>query len=398
MIVNVGKLKYRFATSLIAIFCLLISAGICAQETFAEWERNNQAAIEQSVLPITERALKEGFDVVYIELRADVEELKTATGLTTDEIRWIDNFLAAMAASVLPADTTTANEALDELGSLARGAGGRTVNGAELLQSACQKVRSAVQRNPFDPDDDPITGDFIILEPRNDSAGEIRFDRDEGSTVARELWRIAFLWGGAIAKSNAQCMTVTARAITDASERWDNFMTNVAGDQFMWETLINGWLGERFDSLAGTLAYPPEWQLRIVHPEPVMVVSMEGSTEFKPRIAVEALGYRKLTPSSGYMARNGISLVLTLPASNDEETGYGLLYTRKAATFGVISQKISGQGNVISLVFGITLADRLENTSKKLKQRRQLIEDQLEAVRDAIDDCRDDLGDCVLGL
>jgi hypothetical protein len=89
-----------------------------------------------------------------------------------------------------------------------------------------------------------------------------------------------------------------------------------------------------------------------------------------------------------------LSLVVTLPASSEEDTGYGLLYTRKTATFGIVSQRISGEGDVISLVFGITLADQLENTSKTLKKRRELIESQLEAVRDAIDKCRNDSAAC----
>ena len=387
MIIDRRVWKIRIVAVLVAVLFLLGSHVTTAQETFEQWFSNAGPELEQEAKEYVQRTIDEGFAIVYSDLMGRASDLKTTAGLSNSESGWIDDFVVTMESSRNP--ESAAVEALGETGSLTLVGGGRTAEGTSVMQSACQKVRSAVRSNPINPIEDPFDGTFVIMEGRPGEA-EIRIARTETSKIARELWRIGIDWQSAITKGNADCMDTTAAAIAAASDRWDLFMANAVADQFPWETLLNGWLGERFDSLAGTLAYPPEWQLRILHPEPVMVVSTEGSTEFKARIAVEALGYRKLSKGNDYRARNGISIVLTLPASSAEKIGYGLLYTRKAATFGIMTQKIEGQGDVISLVFGLTLAERLENTSNKLKERRQMIEDQFGNLKEVLEECRED--------
>lgn len=184
---------------------------------------------------------------------------------------------------------------------------------------------------------------------------------------------------------NRPNVEVTAELIRQANERWLQFETNVIHDQYPWETLLfNDWLAGASPRFRGTLTHPPTQQLRALHPLPTAVLDVGGSdTLFRPRLSVEVLGLRHLNKTD-YTPKSAVSVIATLGAEADESTGWGLLYTWKRGSVGVIYQDTAVDDDVIGLVFGIDLANQVNSRRNDLMDEWRNLRTRLEGQEERL--------------
>lgn len=182
---------------------------------------------------------------------------------------------------------------------------------------------------------------------------------------------------------NRPNVEVTTELIRRANERWSKFETNVIHDQYPWETLLfNDWLAGASSRFSGTLTHPPTQQIRAIHPVPTGILDISGGdTLFRPRITVELIGLRYLDEID-YVPKRAISLITTLKAEAGESNGWGLLYTWKRGSLGVIHQEVSQNDDVISLVFGIDLANQIESKRNGMMEKWETLRAELHSMSD----------------
>lgn len=180
---------------------------------------------------------------------------------------------------------------------------------------------------------------------------------------------------------NRPNVEVTAELIRQANERWSQFETSVIHDQYPWETLLfNDWLAGASSRFRGTLTHPPTRQIRALHPVPTAILDVGGGdTLFRPRLTVEVLGLRYLDEAD-YTPKRAVSVIATLEAEAGESTGWGLLYTWKRGSVGVVYQDTAVDDDVIGLVFGIDLANQVESRRNDLMEEWRTLRSQLEEL------------------
>jgi len=169
---------------------------------------------------------------------------------------------------------------------------------------------------------------------------------------------------------NRPNVEATAELIRQANERWTMFETNVIHDQYPWETLLfNDWLAGASSRFTGTLTHPPTLQIRAIHPVPTAIFDASGGDSlFRPRLTFEVLGLRSLNESD-YTPKRALSVIMTLKAESTESNGWGLLYTWKRGSFGLVQQKVGPGDRAIGLVFGIDLANQIDSERNNLMKR-----------------------------
>ena len=184
---------------------------------------------------------------------------------------------------------------------------------------------------------------------------------------------------------NRPNVEATAELIRQANDRWSKFETNVIQDQYPWETLLfNDWLAGASSRFTGTLTHPPTQQIRALHPVPTAILDVSGGdTLFRPRLTIEVLGLRYLNESD-YTPKRAVSVVMTLKAESGESNGWGLLYTWKRGSLGVVYQETSPNDDVISLVFGIDLANQIDSKRNDLMERWKKLRMDLEALEEQL--------------
>ncbi len=210
----------------------------------------------------------------------------------------------------------------------------------------------------------PNAGSYVIAKGRKN---EILIPPKSTSSVDRSIWRIGLIAQYIIGAANLPLMEATNLVIAQARDDWKAFMENAVGDQFVWETIFNSWAANHLPPIAGTLSTPPRFQLRIVHPTPVVVYSTLGGIEAEPRLAVELFGVRRF--GRDYAPNGGVSLIGIFPSDRDQGTGWGLLLTRKRFSFGITKQEFNNGEDIVALVFGIDLAAQLQNQQGGLRER-----------------------------
>lgn len=238
---------------------------------------------------------------------------------------------------------------------------------------------------------DPDRGNYAV----GGGANRIVTPRDSTSSVDKAIWRLGLIAGAVIGEANIPLMEATQQAVSDARVRWDAFMANVVADQFVWETMINGAAARRLPRIAGTLTTPPQYQLRILHPTPVLSYSTEGGAQADLRLAVEVLGIRRFA-SETYEPQAGLSLVAIVPGEREEDTGWGLLFTLKRFSFGLARQEFDNGEDVTGLVFGLDLAAELGNDQSGLRVALDGRLACLEATIDARTEPRDETKQSVM--
>ena len=92
-----------------------------------------------------------------------------------------------------------------------------------------------------------------------------------------------------------------------------------------------------------------------------------GETVFRPRISVEVIGLRTLNEGD-YTPRRAISVIATLKSESNEANGWGMLYTWKRGSVGVIHQEFENGEDVIALVFGVDLANAIQSRRNSLME------------------------------
>lgn len=82
-------------------------------------------------------------------------------------------------------------------------------------------------------------------------------------------------------------LTVTAKAIKDAKERWEILMRE-GMSQYPWEAAFNGWVIG-----GGTIQFPPSRQWVLVHPELGVEISTDGIKDLRAKevMAIELAGH-----------------------------------------------------------------------------------------------------------
>lgn len=180
---------------------------------------------------------------------------------------------------------------------------------------------------------------------------------------------------------NRPNVEVTAKLIRQANERWSQFETNVIHDQYPWETLLfNDWLAGAWSRFRGTLTHPPTQQIRALHPVPTAILDVSGGdTLFRPRLTVEVLGLRYLNETD-YTPKRAVSIIATLKADAGESNGWGLLYTWKRGSVGLVHQKKAIGDNVIGLVFGIDLANQIQSRRNNVMEEWRTLRTRLEEL------------------
>ncbi len=216
--------------------------------------------------------------------------------------------------------------------------------------------------------------DCVIADPTFDNF--VEFDCDAEYRHAIDIWRrteiadrILNTW-----KSGARA---DSRARIRASEvRWEQFAAKVTSDQFPWETIANGWLIE------GTIATPPRYQFRLVHPIAVLSYADEEG-EYDEEIGVEVFGMRSY--GEQYDPEWGLSVFALLESGNATDTGWGLSLSRASFTFAVVEQDTVGKQDDTKILLGYNLARLFENKKNELADRRRELLDRLDQFKADLD-------------
>lgn len=361
-----------------AIGCALLWTGAAhAQQTFKEWlaaaDGGDPALHERLIAEqraFRERVGTDGIRAVIDDLRKQAEALLPPGGSRAGAN---DKVLALLAN--LQVFQTGLDQPEDMLGGAL--AGTDTMSGTELAAAGfAAEIGPAVVRNPFfDMGKSVAQPGYFIAEG---DEHEIAIQGNSTSTVDQEIWRIGLIAESALGEENRAAMVATRSVITASKNRWDHFMDNVVAEQFIWETLFNGWIGAD-----GTLTTPPRRQWRIAHPTPVIAYSTEGGTQATARLAVELIGIRRYAAET-YEPRSGVSLIGIVPGDRAEKTAWGLLWTRNRYSVGLARQRFDNGDDVVALVLGIDLADRLQKKGEKVRARVTEIDKRFECVRTKI--------------
>lgn len=333
--------------------CIAVLPGFAlADEDIISWF--DAQALANEAAPWMLKARSQGLGTTVGEIRAEVMELQVRAAPGTDDRAHIDTFLELM-NEVRARDIDLAICLTPTLEEPPRTEATTVVN--SIMTSSCEFAA----RNPFKAQLKQVSPGGVTV-----SDGRLDFLPNDTSEVSKQLVRYAFYLNAMLTAANLPRMQATADAIHAARTRWDEFMSNVVHDQFIWETLFNGWLAKSSGAFAGTLSQPPTAQLRIVHPAPVLLYSNEDGSQFQPRIGVEMLGYRRFNASRAYRPSWGISAMMLLPGSSTEEIGWGLSYTSKRLTIGVAWREIDGNDDVFTIVIGAKAADLFTNEATGL--------------------------------
>ncbi|MDO3378181.1 hypothetical protein [Geoalkalibacter halelectricus] len=350
---------------------LLLAQAAWAAADFEQWWEQSDTLREEQILTALERAEVLGVALIFEEIHREVSALDLDPALAERERAWVGAFLAAMERCWTPGGVSAA-AILEELE-------GQNIDTPtlDLEQRLVSRHRAEFICNPYDPRPSQVDPSFVIFEGH--PQGEIRIQPDDPSRVAQTLWQHAEVLRALLNQENLIYLQDTSAAIAAANQRWQNFQRHALSDQFPWETLINGWLGEHFHSLGGTLAEPPRSQLRLLHPLPLAAVTLEGRTAFKPRLGVEALGVRRYAAES-YAPRWGASALLILPGERRENLGYGALLLYRQLALGVAWQDDEERRDGLLLVLGVDLAGMIEKRGTHLRQRVQQVRERLDAL------------------
>ena len=261
---------------------------------------------------------------------------------------------------------------------------------ADLEASRVTGSRQFTSQNLFQVSNTPDANDstypvFGFGEIRSDCQGleplrvtPVRVPSASTAKTDKLILAYAMLMSEKTWEYNRLYALATAERIQAANVRWSNFEVNVIHDQYPWETLLfNNWLARSSKKFRGTLTHPPTRQLRALHPVPTAILDVDGEeTLFRPRLSVEVLGIRYLNDGS-YTPKRAYSIITTLKAEDDEGFGWGLLYTWKRGSVGIIHQE-KGDDDVIGLVFGIDLANQIDSKRNDLMEKYQKLRDDIE--------------------
>ncbi|KIH77729.1 hypothetical protein SAMN05660860_01215 [Geoalkalibacter ferrihydriticus] len=354
---------------------LLLAQAAFAAATFETWWEQSQAQRSEERQRALERAEVLGLSIIYEEIHAEMRDLSKDSELNQRERDWTASFMQAMELCWTP-DGPAAGALLHALEHQDRHSAP-----AAIAQDLRRSFREHFTCNPYDPAPSQVDPTFLIFEQRPDM--EIRIQPEETSEVAQTLWLNAEILQSLLNQENLVLMQDTSAAIAAANRRWQNFQRHALADQFPWETLTNGWLGERFEALGGTLAHPPRTQLRLIHPLPLAAVTLEGKTAFKPRLGVEALGLRRYEKET-YAAHWGVSALLIMPGDRQENLGYGALLLYRKASIGIGWQDDEDGRDGLVVVLGIDLAELINNKGRNLRQKVQQVRQSLYEVGERI--------------
>ena len=245
----------------------------------------------------------------------------------------------------------------------------------ELGQALQAQARQIALENPFSQATVEVVG--VVDDAGNENfyfamgtepGPRILTGVDDPSRVQKEIWRTAWIASALLESSRLPYMEATAATAELAAMRWSTFMNSVVADQFVWETLFNGWVGKRLPRIGGGLMDPPRHQFRLMHPTPVVAYTSEGGAQADVRLAVEVFGIRAFRRES-FEPRSGLSLVAIVPGSREEDTGWGLLWTQRRFSFGIAQQEFDDGTDTTALIVGLDMAREARNEAAGLKSR-----------------------------
>ena len=227
---------------------------------------------------------------------------------------------------------------------------------------------AAVKTVQFDTDVD----EFCVIADRT-FPNHVVYDCDSEYRHAINIWRRTELVRALVDDWKQEAREYSLARIRESEQRWQQFSANVTGDQFPWETVVNGWL------LPGTVATPPHYQFRLLHPIAVLSYA-EDSGRYDEEIGVEVFGLR--TYGDNYEAEWGLSIFGLLESGDATASGWGLSLSRKNFTIAVVAQDTTDKDDDTKLLLGYNLAALFENKSAEwaeLKKQWQARLDRFES-------------------
>lgn len=343
------------------------------------WLEDTQRADGEAALAAVQQ---EGLAAYYEKTRVEVEALGRAPDATAQDRAWVASFLQVMdefrKPSVAKADAVLAEAPVN-------------ATPRDVSSSLNSELRGILRGDPFNVSSQNQRDFKIFSGLRGENppvSVEISIPPDSTSRIARELFRKSAALSIVIVQQNLPAMEFVSESISQAKDRWDKFMANAISDQFMWETWVNaGLAGSRFETFSGSLAYPPRTQLRVLHPAAAQLVALEGETTFKTRIAIEVIGLRRFSAET-YEPSQGFAIAAIPKASPQESWGYGLTYSRKTFSVGVVVQDLEQGHNVVQLVVGMKLAQFIKDKGSTLQKRVDDVKLRLDSIKRCVADAQ----------
>jgi len=363
--------KSRPVLTLLLLLCNTVALTQGASDsTFAAWhtkwltERQSQDGDDALAA-----AKAQGIREYFHNTRAAVAVLAGDPMLTQRETQWANNFLKVMDVTAVPLVTNRPDEILAEIPP--------SRDPVRKAKDLSGELRLTVTGDPFDVSNPTtMSGDFVIFQG---TTNEILIPGNSESRAAQTLFRTAAKLHVVLRQSNLPAMVAVNESIARAKQRWDNFVANAISDQFPWETSINGALAsiDKNEMFSGTLAYPPRLQLRLAHPFAAEAVAVEGESTFVPRMVIEAIGIRRFAAET-YEPVYGFSLVAIPKLDSEESWGYGIVYTRRVFSAGLVVQDLEQGDDTVQIVLGLKFSQLLKQKAIGLKQRLAAVKDRLE--------------------
>jgi hypothetical protein len=218
----------------------------------------------------------------------------------------------------------------------------------------------------FETDDDSCT----IADPSMPT--HTVFDCDAEYRYAIDIWRRTVAVNKLLNTWKSGARSYSLAQIRDSELRWTNFSEKVTSDQFVWETLVNGWIFE------GTLSTPPRKQLRLLHPVALMSYARD-SGKFEPELGIDVLGLR--TYGENYDPEWGLSIFALLESGNAEDTGWGINLAFENFTLGVVRQDTADKVDETKIILGYNLAGLFANKRNELAERKRELLDGLDQFK-----------------
>lgn len=364
---------------LLCVFLASTAAFAQGAEQFANWHERWLTDTQRSDGEAALAAVRqEGLATYYDKTRVDVEALGSAPDAAAQDKAWVANFLRVMDEFRKPLDESI------KKADAALAAAPVSATPGEVSSSMTSELRKVLKGDPFN----------VSLQNQRDfkifagATSEISIPPDSTSRIARELFRKSAALSVVIVQQNLPAMAFVSESIGQAKDRWDKFMANAISDQFMWETWVNaGLAGSRFETFSGSLAYPPRTQLRFLHPAAAEVVALQGESTFRTRIAIEVIGLRRFAAET-YEPSLGFAIAAIPKASPQESWGYGLTYSRKTFSIGVVVQDLEQGHNVVQLVVGMKLAQFIKDKGSTLQKRVDDVKLRLDGIKRCVADAQ----------
>ncbi len=216
--------------------------------------------------------------------------------------------------------------------------------------------------------------DCIIADAT--SANFQNFDCQQSYQFAIKIWKRTLLAQRILLRWKKQARVNGLKRIQQGEQRWLDFSEQVTADQFPWETIVNG------SFIEGSIATPPTYQLRLIHP--VAVLSYVDETQkYNQELGLELLGYRKYN-AQNYEPEWGLSVITLLESDAAENSGYGLIFSKKNFMFGIVQQDTAFNKDEIKYLFGYNLAYLFINKKNELAGRKLELLNKLDKYKQKI--------------